>query len=436
MYNKKIIEKKYYSVTLKLLSPLSVGNGENRFSDSDVIKNGNGEYFVPGTSLAGAFRNYLEEKDDEQGLMGFEKNTDGVESGKMSQIFISDLFFNKPPTVSIRDGVQLSTNKTVLNKFDMQVIETSATGTFNLEYILRKGETDNSRKIDDLIFGLQNGDIRLGSKKNRGFGRVEVLQIKEQSFTAASLKEYIQFLGTNNANRKYAKSNSFIDWQKDRIHPETKYYSFNLPLKQNGGISIRRYSAEPDHPDFEHLTCGPNKDPVIPGSSWNGAIRSASVKILQQLLPENDAESIVNDWFGVVDPTNNKVAKQSSVVFGESIISGAEGMPVTRTSIDRFTGAVVNGALYTEYSYFGGTTELTFMVKKDASDSEALVGLMLLICQAIQEGYIPVGGQTAIGRGVFSENGYLTDLEGNKIPDQERYKQALFTFIEKKENRK
>lgn len=434
MSNRKIEKKKYYKIGIELDSPLSVGNGENVFSDSDVIQDGEGYYFVPGTSLAGAFRNYLGDKsNDSESIMGYEKpgNEDRSikESGKMSQIFISDLYLDNTID-SIRDGIKLTDSKIAEKgkKFDMQIIETGATGTFHIEYVVRENEEDQSEKLNDIIFALQNGDIRLGSKKNRGFGRIKVVNIQEREFSKENLSEYIEFLGTKKEEREYFSSLSFAEWKKDKIVPASKYYTFKFPLKQNGGITIRRYSAKPEHPDYEHITCGPNNDPVIPGSSWNGAVRSSAKALLKMLIPQkNDIESIINQWFGMV---KDKRGYQSNIVFGESVISGAEGMPVTRTSIDRFTGAVVSGALYTEYSYFGGTTELTFMIKKDAPEADALVGLMMLICKEIQKGYLPIGGQTAIGRGIFEANGEITDAEGNNITDFRKYNLALFELIE------
>ena len=38
-----------------------VGSGDGEGSDSDILRTGDGEVFIPGTSLAGICRSYLEE---------------------------------------------------------------------------------------------------------------------------------------------------------------------------------------------------------------------------------------------------------------------------------------------------------------------------------------------------------------------------------------
>ena len=55
----KILKRKYYALEIELISPLKVSNGQEIHSDSDVMRNGNGILFIPGSSLAGAFRDYL-----------------------------------------------------------------------------------------------------------------------------------------------------------------------------------------------------------------------------------------------------------------------------------------------------------------------------------------------------------------------------------------
>ena len=56
---KSILNRKVLYVQVQLTSPLSVSSGENEWTDSDVLRDGNGELFVTGSSLAGAMRAYL-----------------------------------------------------------------------------------------------------------------------------------------------------------------------------------------------------------------------------------------------------------------------------------------------------------------------------------------------------------------------------------------
>ena len=42
-------------------TPFMIGSGESEGSDVDILRNKLGEVFIPGTSLAGVCRDYLEE---------------------------------------------------------------------------------------------------------------------------------------------------------------------------------------------------------------------------------------------------------------------------------------------------------------------------------------------------------------------------------------
>ena len=95
MNNKNgIVKKLYYAFEVELNSPLNVSSGDSYSTDCDVIRNASGELFVPGTSIAGAIREALNLKENEDGIMGYTCKT----QGKMSSIFISDMYFTGEKT--------------------------------------------------------------------------------------------------------------------------------------------------------------------------------------------------------------------------------------------------------------------------------------------------------------------------------------------------
>ena len=281
--NKKIELRKYYAVRIELSSPLSISNGQDHCTDSDVLRNGSGELFVPGTSLAGAFRDYLGTAKNEPGIMGYSEG----EKGKMSSLYISDIYFDEGAAeVSIRDGIKLTEEKIAdaKHKFDMEIIETGVQGTIFMNYILREGEESDGfeHTIQDILQDIQSGIIRLGANKNRGFGRLKILEIYQREFRKGEADEWIKFLqgwkNIENYHIKGKKDYSYDTWAKNKQKPQDKYIKIRVPLELAGGISIRRYSAQPAQADFEHITC--NGKPVIPGTSWNGAIRADAREIL------------------------------------------------------------------------------------------------------------------------------------------------------------
>lgn len=409
MANTKTISKRmYYALKVEFISPLCVSNGENMVADKDVLKNGSGEYFIPGTALAGALRNTLMLEKNEAGIMGF---SDG-EKGNMSSVFISDVCLSDVKT-TVRDCNQLTENKTSANKFDMEIIEAGAKGIIYINYIVRENyipEDDYNKAMANLFNKLDNGEIRLGASKNRGFGRLKIKSLYECVFDRTDVDKYITFSRDTKNIEKY--NTVYNDWNEKFINKDIlnadDYIKITVPLKLEGGISIRVYSTEPYQADYEHITN--TLKPIIPGTSWNGAIRAQIRKLLDEMGLNKDARNkCIDMWFG---STN----KQSIIVIGESEIEGATAFIMTRNKINRFDASTINGALYTEKSYAGGKTKLEIMVKKDKScNYEALLEMLELVIFDLQNGYLSVGGLTSIGRGIFAA------VENEKVEKSENY---------------
>lgn len=391
----RILQRYYIAIELELRAPLSVANGEDRYTDADVVKSADGEVFLPGTSIAGVFRAYMDQKKISDEIMGFSED----EKGRMSALFIRDAYFERAH-VSVRDGVRLKDHIVEYGgKFDFEIIETGALTTLYLEYVKRENDVEDGLIwIAKIIQGMDCGDIRFGAKKNRGFGNVKVRQVYMAAFDSTKKDEWIAFCRDGEPVQK--AGTSWEKWKELGQPCEERYVSITLPLKLTGGISIRKYSAEPNKADFEHITC--NERPVIPGSSWNGAIRARISEILEEVgCPEKRRGELIDSWFGYVEKNE---AHQSSVIFGESILEGATRLVATRNRINRFDASTVEGGLYTEISYFGGTTDLQIKIQKKEG-YEGLLGIMYFIMDEIREGYLAIGGQTAVGRGIFKGTG-------------------------------
>lgn len=440
MENKKIVSRHYYAVSVCLASPLNVSSGQDMVSDADVLRNKEGIPFIPGTSFAGAFRNYVMLKKNETGMMGYSKE----QEGKMSSLFISDLYFECRTSnplfqidktlneehhqiqTSLRDGVALTKEQTVKNKFDMEIVETGAKGILYFNFIVREEENEEEYKrlISSVLQGMQEGELRIGGKRTRGFGRFSIEQIYEKRFTKEMVLEWLEFEKAEKELSSYGKGFVYQDWIKTVQKVQAQYIKVSIPLRLTGGLSIRRYSCKPNEADYEQITC--NGVSVIPGSTWAGVIRKDVCDILEMIgCKQHQIEMLCNQWFGY---STEKTQEQSLIVFGESKLQGDVRLVMTRNKIDRFDASTKEGALYTEISSFGGTTTLEILVKKDRKkDYLSLVGMLHLVIENIQKGYVAVGGQTAVGRGIFEADKERTviwsELETESIG-------ALYNLIE------
>lgn len=418
--SKKIV----YYLTVKFVSPLCISQGDGVLTDNDVLTNGEGVPYVPGTSLAGAMRAYIEKKKCDDCLFGFEDMKS--KNGKMSSLFVSDLQFSNKPVITVRDSVALSEKKSAITgaKFDMEVIDTGAEGYFWLELVVRQNDDEEILlgQLNQIFSGFNEREIRFGSKKTRGYGEISILDIKQKVFDKTNILEYKDAYCQASQH-----DDSWLVYGPEKLdYDMSKYVSISVPLKLEGGISIRRYAVKKGEPDFVHITA--NGKPVIPGTSFTGAIRHRLKNMLDDLQAEN-SEEILDTIFGYVKPNGaNSKAHISGVTVGECVLENAKKLTMVRNGISRFESGAKDGALFKELSYVGGTTELKIKVKKNDFSDEA-VGLLLLVLKDVQNGFLAVGGQTSVGRGLFSANGKII-INADKT--EEQYLQAAYVALRRK----
>ena len=396
-----VIKKIVYKLDIKFVSPINLSSGKEGMTDNDLLVDFDGVPFIPGTSIAGAFRNYF----DDNSLFGF---SDDDDNGKMSSLFISDLTFNKT-NKDIRDGVALDDNKITKKgaKFDFEIIGSDASGYFYIELTVRENDDEDSLRgvLCDVVSGIKKHEIRLGSNKTRGYGIIDLAKVSCKEFNKHNYLEY--------AKAFEVESYEGLSDIKDSFDSEySNMVKISVPLKLDGGISIRKYSVKKNEPDFEQLT--DNGYPVIPGTSMAGALRHRVKDILRSLKNNEldlDENRLIDEMFGFVNEKSKK-AHSSNVVIDEVAIHNSRPLVITRTGVSRFESSAKDGALYKEKTYVEGDFNLNIYIK---DQKDWIMGILLLAIKDLQNGYLAVGGQTSIGRGIFKANGpILIDGKENK----------------------
>lgn len=423
-----LLKKYVFYVSVKTASPVCVSGSESVLTDKDIIRDYNGTPFIPGSSLAGAMRSYLNAESNVQCILGNAETAKGRDDERMSSLFVSDLLFETGVVTSIRDGVALSDGKTAITgeKYDMEIVDTGAKGYFILELSIR--ESDNEvRSLNELrmVFnGLAKREIRFGTKKTRGYGELELLSVKVKEFSKDNYTEYMEAYDYKQYDLLDDVKN---EWIKNTVEQSAKYVSIRIPLELEGCISIRQYAAKKGLPDYVHITA--NNLPVIPGTSMTGAIRHRITEFLLNDL-QVPANKYIDRMFGYVlkkSNLNNKTeAHKSMVSVGESVLNGSSAIELTRNGISRFEGGAKNSALFKELSYQGGHTELVIMVENN-EDTDAVIGLLLLALKDIQYGILSIGGQASVGKGIFHGNGDIT-IDGKNY-DEDKYLRAAAAWI-------
>ena len=398
----------YYKIDIELLSPLSVGSGENAQTDKDIIVDALGNPFIPATAITGVLRSYVTEqgktvKDGiplDHAIFGYTlskklsndecKKPENIETSTLAKVYDAYCTSDTKCCITTRDCVKLKNKVAVENaKFDMEAVETGAKFTGYIE--LLSDEDWCVSAIEEALSALHIGRIFIGSKTSRGYGRVS---LSVRKLVISDVAEWLGF--------RMFESDS---WQTDKaealdLSRIAEKFEFVVQLKLRGGISVRKYtttvskdgSTAPDYQSLALESITENGEPVavIPGTSWAGAFRDRFAEL-------TDAAT-VQDLFGDIE-TKTNVAYKSKIVFSESVFSDGVYKISTRNSIDRFSGATKSGALYTEKTYYYGTTQLSVSFAENPDDN---VLWALGACFAdLHHGFLSVGGLTSVGRGLF-----------------------------------
>ncbi|MCL1791948.1 MAG: RAMP superfamily CRISPR-associated protein [Peptococcaceae bacterium] len=430
------------------ISPALIGCGFGENTDSDVLRDRNGEAFLPGTTVAGVLRSIVS---DAKVLFGKQEGeTDRPDIISPLWVFDAKLTTSDQRTANVVeiDGVALGRENKVANEKEKYIFEAVETGTrFTLRFLLTIRENDRGKGYETLlkktIGVLKSDSIALGAKTRRGFGATQCYCVVKREFdlqkdNVAALEKWLNF-----------------DWDLEQSNPEDwecaesedffgSDETFTVKLKLDGSIMIRDtrnvyddYSEkekEEKVPNYKHISSA-NK-PVIFGTSWAGAFRSGLFRLLKQRYPSSQnpdkVEQYLDEVFGYVEKLEDEIkarAEASQVVFGTSFLKEIDNRVdgyrrITRVKIDRFTGGAADGALFMEMPWYGGETTLAIRYPRDRVDIRQLI---LLGLDAINHGIIQIGGETSVGRGFFK----ITDVVDSKGPVLiDEPKQELRKFLD------
>lgn len=383
----------YYMTKLVNISPLLIGGGKSENSDIDIITNSEGAPYIPGTSLCGACRHFLQKQNiDTKSVFGYTENY--TENGEKSNIVFYDANLETNNyTLSVRDNVKLGSNRVAIKgaKFDYEILEQGYT------FLFRFSVKDNSNIAKYIFEGFKTGEIRLGAKTSRGLGVFSINEIFCHEVNISKNPfDYINFSWDQ-------VTDSYVC--QDVITPiyDTLKLKFTLP----SFLFIRNYATlEVDKNndnkmiDAEQLLNRQQK-PVVPGTTWAGVFRHHFEKILDK-IDYKKKDELINDLFGYV---NDKNAACSKIIFPESVIEGSHCLNRTRNAVDRFTGSSGSGKLFTTRPSYLGSGFLEIKLLSDVKDKEFIKSILKCCIDDLNEGYLAVGGESATGGGLIRIKG-------------------------------
>jgi CRISPR/Cas system CSM-associated protein Csm3 (group 7 of RAMP superfamily) len=408
---------------LVLQTPAHFGNGDgDDLTDMPLLADPSDEKtpLLTGTSIAGALRSYLREREEGYGrsanpdsasvlLFGGLKGSD---KGEQSSLIVDDAYGEaRTFGIEMRDGVRICPDSRTAEEDKLFNLQLWQAGTkFRLRFELLIRASDNANRLKQALItalaGLKDGSITLGARKRRGYGRVNVLQwyVKTYDLTnPPGLLDWIEH-GDERLGKKYEqpdleKALDVAVWDKDHRRTFDIHAEFSL----NGSLLIRSGNGEDDKgPDMVHLhaqQANGSRKPILSGTSLGGALRARALKIANTIGPKDKARELIHAMFG---PEMKGDAKPwtSRVGTCEKVVENAKtDLVQNRVSIDRFTGGARETALFNEQPAFGGG-ETTVTVDVRLIEPQCYeVGLLLLLLKDLWTSDLPLGGESSVGRG-------------------------------------
>jgi len=410
--SRKIVERIVVYGELVLETPPCLGSGEgDSLTDMPLMLDPlEGRALLTGTSIAGALRAYLRERewgyrqDQETGalhktLFGWQED----DEGEQSWLITYDALSAQSPQVELRDGVALDPKTRTAEakkKFDFELLEAGTCFPLRVELLVPQDRREALvQGLAIALQGLENGEITLGARKRRGFGQCRVSEwrgVRYNLTTTAGLLAWLEQSGTAQTGPHIAE---LLGVKADLDQRES--FVIEAAFGLDGSLLIRSGQGEADEPDMIHLRSrrGDELAPVLSGTSLAGALRGRALRIAQTVGEKAKAEELVNDLFGPRIRSSKDKPAASHLTAAETEIDSPLSLVQTRVKIDRFSGGSFPTALFSEQPVWGQKDTTVTVRITIQQPTPAQIGLVLLLLKDLWTGDLPLGGEISVGRG-------------------------------------
>ncbi len=409
-------------------SPLHVGSGERDLCEV-LVHPLTDLPFLQASGIAGALRNVsvnVNGSDTTERLFGFShigKNDTVEECG--SRVRITDGIFNEEllpmefrPRVSIDSfsGAVASENiagseQSSGHKFEIEMIGSGAELSFRV-YLYHRKDDGLQNALEKVLAEVKEQNIQFGGQKSNGGGFIRLTGLYRKTFNmekAADRKEWIDE-GDEDPDQAVKNASAGSSWGDDILNslPDTGSgvfsYQIRFRAKTEGSLLVKGIEVDKTGGntavDLNIKNC--EGAYIIPGSSLKGALRSRA-EILTALL---DKKPLLTCVFGNSGKKKNSGIKGQVVI--RDVIVGKAGEQIgyadevrevvqNRIHIDKFTGGVMDGALFAQ-KVISGPLDIRIAISK-GENAAASAGLILLVLRDLAAGAFNLGGGFSIGRG-------------------------------------
>lgn len=403
-YNDRITGKIIVSASLTNETPLLIGKGTGESVDIEALRMPDGKPYIPASSMAGVLKQFMifnglsQEKNHFWGRSGKDEPNPLQSHLRIDDLVPINMIGNDIVT---RDGVKINHQAGTAEdkkKYDYQVVESGLTFPFRAELTIRAGM--KIREVEQFVANMKaaltHQGFRIGAFTNTGLGKLACTDFQAYLFNFPDNADaWFEYLSSGKS------SLPAMDLKVPEEIKKQGSFSIEAVFCLKSSMIIGAYGVKGGEPDKSQLKS--RNRFVLPGKSIRGAVRHRAVKILNtQGVP--DAENCINDLFGYVSEDNRK--QQRGRLRVEEYLfkpDEVEAMEQNRIRIDRFTGGVIDSALFnSEPIWTKGqeTVRLSFTILEEATSDEKKLLMLLLKDLWLED--LAIGGEKNVGRGILT----------------------------------
>ena len=422
-------------ISLEAVSPIAVGSGEKDIiTDAPVARDCNGLPYIPGTSLMGIIRHSMNQENLKQ-LLGFQEN----EKGEGSKVIISDALLTDEngkaldglqdwenneylrhfQVLPVRQHVKITEKGTAAKtgKFDEQVVYAGTRFVFEIEELSVDG-TDT--RFKEMLNIISSPTFRIGGGTRCGFGSMKVVSVLYHAYDLTQeddLKAYIKKTSCLKDDFELAqefKPDATLQegWTKYTLDlTPMDFFLFSSGFGDKDAdmtpVKEERIVWENGKPRFTEACT------LIPATSVKGAIAHRTAYYWNKLTNRNIEEGTalgcekcpaITKLFGTTNNTDDSKQSIGNVILSDVLLEKTADKVLPHIRIDKFTGGVMDGALFQEKATLGKGQHIreilyvNYEALRDNTIKEAFEHALSDICT----GMLPLGGGTNRGNGIFT----------------------------------
>lgn len=441
-----------YLVTAVCTEPLHIGSAVND-KEAVLVHPLDHLPFVQASSIAGVFRHYYTKiyPNKTETLFGMNKSKTQEESFQGSRLRITDGKFEEHKLVmELRPRLQIDPETGTCNSSLTMGSQMESGHKFNMEYIGKGAEfsfeiylydKNYQQDMEDIFTAIQQEDVQFGGQKSNGCGYIRLKKLKYKVFDMKNKDD----------RKKWEKEAGLEEKEYKNLIPKIEKrkkvrncYEILVKGETEGQLLVKSIAVTEygkNAPKCVNIR-NAEKDYIIPGSSFKGAVRNQMEKIAAYL----QKEEIIEDTFGIKTEKNKK-GKTGNIQFFDTVIGNKEENDNVELShrihIDKFTGGVINGELFSEKNVFG-KVEFKIVIQ-NKNNPERSCAILLMALRDLAIGTMSIGGGYNVGKGIINvstihiidyihENAQaVMDFQKNKITDKQKIIENCIKAINKEE---